>query len=157
MGMFIWAASWQNQQSGIHPVWSESSLSAWRNLGALATHWAHSEDWSDSFCWFCHVAAHLSLQGLWEASFAFLQKARNSNFRDFDLCCWPLFRVSEQWITLRLAPTNCMPTGKRCMSSGFISTRGVREILKPGHGGNDKVRENVIIYITHQILNTKHK
>ena len=32
---------------GIHPVWSESSLSAWRKLGSLATHWAHSEDWSD--------------------------------------------------------------------------------------------------------------
>ena len=29
---------------GIHPVWSESSLSAWRKLGSLATHWAHSED-----------------------------------------------------------------------------------------------------------------
>ena len=29
---------------GIHPVWSESSLSAWRNLGSLATHWVHSED-----------------------------------------------------------------------------------------------------------------
>ena len=29
---------------GNHPVWSESSLSAWRNLGSLATHWAHSED-----------------------------------------------------------------------------------------------------------------
>ena len=29
---------------GIHPVWSESSLSTWRNLGALATHWAHSKD-----------------------------------------------------------------------------------------------------------------
>ena len=32
---------------GIHPVWSESSLSAWRKLGSLATHWAHSEDWSE--------------------------------------------------------------------------------------------------------------
>ena len=29
---------------GIHPVLSESSLSAWRKLGSLATHWAHSED-----------------------------------------------------------------------------------------------------------------
>ena len=29
---------------GIHPVWSESSLSAWRKLGSLATHWVHSED-----------------------------------------------------------------------------------------------------------------
>ena len=72
----------------IRPVWSESSLSAWRNLGPLTTHWAHSEDsdqtglmprliwvfaislswcpgWSESslgvqaFCWFCHVAAHV--------------------------------------------------------------------------------------------------
>ena len=44
---------------GIRPVWSESSLSTSRKLGSLATHWAHSEDWSDwadaqadlSFCW----------------------------------------------------------------------------------------------------------
>ena len=57
---------------GICPVWLESSLSAWRKLGASSTHWAHSEDWSDalpdmrlrwahrSFCWFCHAAAQLS-------------------------------------------------------------------------------------------------
>ena len=32
---------------GIRPVWSESSLSAWRKLGSLATRWAHSADWSD--------------------------------------------------------------------------------------------------------------
>ena len=29
---------------GIRGVWPESSLSAWRKLGSLATHWAHSED-----------------------------------------------------------------------------------------------------------------
>ena len=29
---------------GICPVWSESSLSAWRKLKSFATHWAHSED-----------------------------------------------------------------------------------------------------------------
>ena len=28
---------------GIRPVWSESSLSAWRKVGTLATHWTHSE------------------------------------------------------------------------------------------------------------------
>ena len=58
----------------IRPVWSESSLSAWRKLGSLATHWSHCEDWSDwadaqadlrlhwvhmPFCWFCHEAAHI--------------------------------------------------------------------------------------------------
>ena len=32
---------------GIRPVWSGSSLSAWRKLGSLATHWVYSEDWSD--------------------------------------------------------------------------------------------------------------
>ena len=35
---------------GIRPVWSESSLSAWRKLEPLATHWAHSED-SDQTGW----------------------------------------------------------------------------------------------------------
>ena len=28
---------------GIRPVWSESSLSAWRKVGTLDTHWTHSE------------------------------------------------------------------------------------------------------------------
>ena len=28
----------------ICPVWSDSSLSAWRKLDSIATHWAHSED-----------------------------------------------------------------------------------------------------------------
>ena len=57
---------------GINPVWSESSLSAWRKLGSLATHWAHSEDsdqtgrmprliWVMPFRWFCHVAAQMWL------------------------------------------------------------------------------------------------
>ena len=29
---------------GICPVWSESLLSTWWNIGSSATHWAHSED-----------------------------------------------------------------------------------------------------------------
>ena len=35
---------------GIHSVWSESSLSAWRKLGSLATHWVDSKD-SDQTWW----------------------------------------------------------------------------------------------------------
>ena len=35
---------------GIRPVWSESSLSAWRKLGLLATHRTHSKD-SDQTGW----------------------------------------------------------------------------------------------------------
>ena len=41
-----WAAKWQNQQNECAP--SEDSdqpgHSTWRNIGSLATHWAHSED-----------------------------------------------------------------------------------------------------------------
>ena len=38
-------AQWRIRSAwGIRPVWSESSLSAWRKLGSLATHWPHSED-----------------------------------------------------------------------------------------------------------------
>ena len=66
----------------VHPAktqislgWSESSLSAWRKLGSLATHWAQANTlirlggcpcWSESslgaqsLCWFCHVAAHIN-------------------------------------------------------------------------------------------------
>ena len=52
--VIIWSTSLQNQQCdcapredtdqpGHPPVWSESSLSAWRKVGSLATHWTHSE------------------------------------------------------------------------------------------------------------------
>ena len=37
----------KTNKMAVRPVWSESLLSAWRNLGSLATDWAHSEDWSD--------------------------------------------------------------------------------------------------------------
>ena len=57
---------------GIQPVWSESSMSVWRNLGSLDTYWVHSDDFDKtartdrlinlrwvyrSFCWFCRAAA----------------------------------------------------------------------------------------------------
>ena len=54
---WLWYELWHDQTNkmsvrpaktqislGIRPVWSESSLSAWRKLGSLATHEAHSED-----------------------------------------------------------------------------------------------------------------
>ena len=51
----IWATSWQNQQNSmcaqqrLRSAQSDQSprCPAWRKLGSLATHWAHSEDWSD--------------------------------------------------------------------------------------------------------------
>ena len=56
---------------GIHPVWSESWLSVWRNFQSLATHCVHWSDCGDahadlnlccahrSLCWFCHAVFHL--------------------------------------------------------------------------------------------------
>ena len=41
--LYVHPAKTQISQD-IRPVWSESSLSAWRKLGSLATYWAHSED-----------------------------------------------------------------------------------------------------------------
>ena len=40
----------------IRPVWSEWSLSAWRKLGSLATHWTHNEgsdqtEWMPRLTW----------------------------------------------------------------------------------------------------------
>ena len=62
---------------GVCLVWSESSLSAWRNLGSLAIHEANGEDsrsdWADDqadlslrwahspYCLFCHAAAQFVL------------------------------------------------------------------------------------------------
>ena len=56
---------------GIRPVWSESLLSAWRKLGSLATHCAHSEDsdqtgWMPRLIWVfaertCHFVADIYL------------------------------------------------------------------------------------------------
>ena len=80
-----WAASWQNlfmlnelrhdktNKMSVRPAWSESSLSAWRELGSLATHWVQAKSliklsrcpgWSESslsaqsFCW-SFEAAHI--------------------------------------------------------------------------------------------------
>ena len=55
---------------GICPAWSESSLTAWRKLGSLATvktlirldgcpGWSESSLGAQSLCWFCHVPAHI--------------------------------------------------------------------------------------------------
>ena len=73
----------------IFPVWSESSLSAWRNIGPLTTlHIARLwSDWADaqadlslrwahrSFCWFCRVAVHISK--FWRANEDLLVTASN--------------------------------------------------------------------------------
>ena len=59
----------------IRPVWSEWSLSAWRKLGSLATHWTHSEgcdqtEWMPRLIWVfawctCHFAGFVMRRLTW--------------------------------------------------------------------------------------------
>ena len=55
-----WATTWQNQQSDCPPSLIRVLLSAWRKLGSLATHSAHSED-SDQTGWIWSVFAGRTL------------------------------------------------------------------------------------------------
>ena len=64
---------------GIRPVWSKSSLSAWRNLGSLATQWVHSEDWSD----WADEQADLSLRWAQSLFVGFVMSRLIWRMRDF--------------------------------------------------------------------------
>ena len=83
---------------GICPVWSESSLSAWRQLGSLATYWAHSkasdQTGRQSFCWFCHEAAHMFYVAItvWFMIFSlcFFADSIKKNKARFTKHTWPL-------------------------------------------------------------------
>ena len=110
-----WATSWQNQKKwhvrpaktqislGIRPVWSVSSLSAWRKLWPSATHWTQAKTlirlggcpgWSESplgaqsFCWVCHEAAQMRLNG---QNKEFIDLRKIICLKKFDL--W-LFKIS---------------------------------------------------------------
>ena len=92
---------------GIRPVWSESSLSAWRKLGSLATHWAHSEDYSDQTGRMSSLCAHAILLVLsWVGSFGFASGIFMFVFRVFSILIGSLgFQYAhflEKWLKLDL-------------------------------------------------------
>ena len=84
---------------GIRPVWSESSLSAWRKLGSLATHWAHSEDSDQTgrmpkLIWVFSLGAHAILLVLsWGGSY----KERNGRKakKKKEIICYFLFHMGR--------------------------------------------------------------
>ena len=109
-------------------VWSESSLSAWRKLGPLATHWTHSDTQADlsfhwahkPFCWFCHEAAQISNKYcllLWLLSpkaSGILKKYLRYQMSPVKWIC-----VFEHSVMTRF---NCAcPAIQRCQGSGFLS------------------------------------
>ena len=78
---------------GIYPVWSESSLSAWRNIGPLTTYWAHSEDWSD----WVDAQADLSLH--WAHVILLVLSCSGSNAVCINIFC--LLKYSDAYIGLK--------------------------------------------------------
>ena len=93
---YKWVATWQNQHGECAP--SESSLSAWKNLGSLATHWAHSKDWSDGHADLSLCLAHTHFVGfvlLWLKCISFtlwnILSSEQSNFT------WSVNGVGERF------------------------------------------------------------
>ena len=108
----IWAASWQNQQNDCAPSKDsdqpgfkftesdQSSLSAWRKIGSLATQWTHSKDsitlgrcpgWSES-----SLGAHAILLVLsWGGSFNVIIKMKKICW----CCCFQKFAtIKAGWV-----------------------------------------------------------
>ena len=77
----IWATTRQKQQNDLcaqRRLRSESFLSAWRKLGSLATHWAHSKDsdqtgrmlrliWVFAGCT-CHFVGFVTMQLIFQST-----------------------------------------------------------------------------------------
>ena len=81
---------------GIRPVWSESSLSAWRKLGSLAIHWVHSEDSDQTgrmprLIWVFAGSTHILLVLSWGGSYSVVEEAsdKEPTLRSLFLCHRP--------------------------------------------------------------------
>ena len=113
---------------GIHPVWSESLLSAWRTLGSLATHWACSGDWPDwadaqaglNLCWahiwfccFCREVAHFHF-----LPFIIIISWKQRHICRFITCCiWLCFYIGKTCQKINIAFRVCEIPENLCISS----------------------------------------
>ena len=96
------------------------SLSAWRKLGSLATHWAHSEDWSD----WADAQADLSLRWAHSHFVGFVMR-RLIWWRPWCVCVF-LFRLMPYFgrmYSIVLLPDHC-----------FSSTSLILVFIKGTHG-----------------------
>ena len=96
---------------GIHPVWSESSLSAWRKLRPLATHWAHSEDSDQTGR--TRILLVLSCRG----SYAVVQLFEYFVFEALHVHCVKWFQVS---VNIQPQGGSLPPTGYRWLYKGSM-------------------------------------
>ena len=84
---------------GTCPVWSESSLSAWRNLGSLTTHWAQSKDsghtgWMPRLIWVFAGRTLILLVLSCRGSFCFLFYRQKSYWLCLNKQYWSNFHFS---------------------------------------------------------------
>ena len=105
---------------GIRPVWSESSLPAWRNIGSLTTYWAQSED-SDQprLIWVFAGRTVILVVLSWSETIKeipFIQMLLK--------CCLYLASIHEQvWEMYMLVPEAYMSPVKRiCVFEHFVMT-----------------------------------
>ena len=113
----------------VRPVWSESSLSAWRKLRSLATHWAHSEDSDQTgrmprLIWVFAGRTVISLVLSWGGCYHFVTKSilhvLFSNGSDSFKCQWQIdhhcpvqFQRSPSW-SLEFVCWSLLPTCTYC-------------------------------------------
>ena len=101
---------------GIRPVWSESSLSAWRKLQSLASHWAHSKDSNQTgrmprliwvFAWrTCHFVGFVMRQLKCHSRVLKISFSRQTLGKYNKFWCpkvnfggiWPLYQTKKLWV-----------------------------------------------------------
>ena len=107
----------------IRPVWSESSLSAWRKLGSLAIHWAHSEDsdqtgWMPRLIWVFGGRTFILLVLSWGGSYAVRRQLMVLNER-----CTDFLFTAQLWVVIyRVKLFDCKT---------LLSHRRYEKIIKP--------------------------
>ena len=109
-----WVCAQRRQISlGIRPVWSESSLSAWRKLGSLATHWAHTHFVGFVMSWLIwYLSGHriLMLKCEWihmKLHFRFQKTYRKfPKYSDTQNICCNHFKILTMWLYHRVMSPN---------------------------------------------------
>ena len=93
---------------GLRPDWSESSLSAWRNLGSWATHWTHSED--SAGCSVSLLGEQVILLVL--SCCGSYTQCRCTNWVRELLCKPNAHMIGTKYRKTSLNPDNCFPTDR---------------------------------------------
>ena len=111
---------------GIRPVWSASSLSAWRKLGFLAIHWAHSEDYDQTgrmprLIWVFAGRSYYLLVLSWGGSYQFLPTKISHQQNGSNLRHLMIMKV----LSGRLTRSDAPPPGMRTVASSILRSENI--------------------------------